>query len=128
MEVASVLEVSGTEEGGTESSVSEHPFCDSLCDRALSCPSKPIQPIDRGLPKVADPEFDPVQNCSARTLETTITISVSVLGLLCISESVEDSRFRYQRGIFQAAVAGNVKVEGNLTWVLPREVIFLAQT
>ena len=114
VEVSPVFEVSGTEEGGTETSIRKQPLCDRLCDRALPCPSEPIQPVDRGLFKVAGPEFDLVQNCSAGALETRIATCVSVLSLFCISEAVENGRISYKRGILQEAVVGSVKAKGNL--------------
>ena len=53
MEVAPVLEVSGTEEGGTELIICEQPLCDRLCDRALSCPGQSVEPVDGGLAEVS---------------------------------------------------------------------------
>ena len=60
LEVAPVLKVSGAEERSTEPSVRECPFSDCLRDGSLSCPSQPVQPIDRGFVGVACPEFNPV--------------------------------------------------------------------
>jgi hypothetical protein len=85
VEVAPVLEVSRAEEGGTEPSVCERPLRDGLRDGGLPRSSEPIQPVDRGLVKVARPEFDLVQNGPASSLETTITVAMSILGLLCRS-------------------------------------------
>ena len=71
LEVPPVLKVSRTEEGGTKLSVRECPLRDCLSDGALPRPCEPIQPVDRGLVKVACPEFDLVQNGSTGPLETT---------------------------------------------------------
>ena len=52
MEVVSVLEVPGAEEGGTELIIREQPLCDCLRDGALSCPSQSVEPVDGGLGEV----------------------------------------------------------------------------
>ena len=41
---------------------------------------------------------------------------------------VEDSGIDYRRGFFQEIITGNVRTEGDLTWILQREVILCAQT
>jgi len=53
MEVAPVLKVSGTEEGGTELIICEQPLCGRLSDRALSCPGQSVEPVDGGLAEVS---------------------------------------------------------------------------
>ena len=60
LEVAPVLEVSGTEEGSAEPSVCERPFRNRLRDGGLSCSSQPIKPVNRRLGKVTSPEFNPI--------------------------------------------------------------------
>ena len=52
VEVAPVLEVSRTEERGTELSFYEQPLRDRLRDRALSCPCQSVEPVDGGLAEV----------------------------------------------------------------------------
>ena len=93
LEIPPVLEVSGAKEGGAEPSICERPLRDRLCDGALPCPSEPVQPVDRRLVEVADPEFDFVKNGRPRSPETTISITVSISGLLCTSDVVENDRF-----------------------------------
>ena len=87
------LEVSGTEERGPESSISEHPLCNCLRDRGLSCSGEPVQPVDRLSVGVSSPEIDFVQKCSAGPLKTAIAVVVSVLCLPCGSEIIEDCNF-----------------------------------
>ena len=99
LEVASVLEVSGAEERGAEPRVCERPLRDRLRDGAFSRPCESIQPVDWGLVKVACPKLDLVQNCSASPLEATVTIAVPILGLLCASETVDDSCFSCGRSL-----------------------------
>ena len=97
LKVAPVLEVSGAEERGPKSSFCERPFRDCLRNGALSGPGKPVQPVDRRLAKILCPQFDPIQNSSARSLETTIAVTVSILGSLRTAETVQDSCIGYQR-------------------------------
>ena len=100
-EVAPVFEVSGAKEGGSQAPVGERPPRDGLCDGALARPSEPVQPVDRGLIEVARPELDPVQNCGARSAETTAAVSVSVLGLLRGPYVVENSGVSCKSKCFQ---------------------------
>ena len=65
------------------------------------------------------PELNPVQNGSTRPLETTVTINVSILGLSCTAELVEDTGFYCQRESCQATVIKNAEARVILTWVLP---------
>ena len=99
-EVPPVLEVSGAKEGGAELSICGHPLSDSLGDSALPCPGETVQPVDGGLVEVADPEFDFVQDGCTRFPETTIAIAMSILGLLCVSDVVENDRFSCAREFF----------------------------
>ena len=91
-EVPPVFKISGAKEGGTESAICECPLGGRLCDGSLPRPSEPIQPVDGGLVKVVNPEFDRVQNCGTRSFQATFALSVSVLGLFCISDVVENIR------------------------------------
>jgi hypothetical protein len=93
LEISPVLEVPGAEEGGTESPVCKRPFCDRLSDCHLPRSRESVQPVDGLLSKVMCPQFYLVQNCPAGSLETTVAISMSILGLVCIAKIVEDSRF-----------------------------------
>ena len=93
MEVPPVLKVSRAEERGPETSVCEYPLRDRLRYRGLSRSSEPIQPVDRGLIKIAGPKFDLVQNSAASPLETAGTVAMSILGLSGITEIIEDNRF-----------------------------------
>ena len=88
-----VLEVSGTEEGGPKSAISEHPLRDCLRDRGLSCSGEPVQPVDRRSGEVSSPEIDFVQKSSAGPLKTAIAVVVLVLCPSCGSEIVEDCNF-----------------------------------
>ena len=108
-EVPSVLEVSGAKEGGAESAICECPLGDRLCDGSLPRPGEPIQPVDGGFVfvKVVDPEFDLVQNCCARCLETTAAVSVLIPGSFCISDIVENICFGCRS--FQAMFIGNAR-------------------
>ena len=89
------MEVSGAKEGGTESAICECPHGRRLCDRSLPRPGEPIQPVDRGFVfvRVVDPELDLIQDCRAGSVETTAAFSVSIPGLFCIPDVVENIRF-----------------------------------
>ena len=100
LEVPPVLEVSGAKEGGAELSICRHPFSDGLCDGALPRPSETVQPVDGGLVEVTGPKFDIVQNGCTRSPETTIVIAMSILGLLCISDVVDNDCFSCEREFF----------------------------
>ena len=93
MEVPPVLEVSGAKEGSTKPSICKRPLRDRLGDGALPRPSETIQPVDGGLVEVADPQFDLIQNCCARSPETTIAVAVSIPSLLCTPDTVEGGCF-----------------------------------
>jgi len=58
VKIAPVLEVSRTEEGGTELPLCEQPLRDCLCDRALSCSRQPVEPVDGGFVEVPRPVLD----------------------------------------------------------------------
>ena len=73
------------------------------------------------------PELDLVQDSAARSFQTTVAVAVSILGLLRIAEVVEDSRFSYQRELFQRALIEITETEDVLTLVLPGEVRSLVQ-
>ena len=55
VEVAAVLEVSGTKEGGSQETISEDTLGDSLSDRRLPRPGEPIEPEDGGLVEIFSP-------------------------------------------------------------------------
>ena len=93
LEVAPVLEVSGAEERSSESSVGRQPLCDRLRDSGLSSSSQPVQPVNRGLVEVPRPEFDFAKDGGASFFKTTVAVSMSMLRLLCITETVEDRHF-----------------------------------
>ena len=112
------MEVSGAKEGGTESPVYERPLGGRLCDGSLPRPGEPIQPVDGGLVKVVDPEFDRVQNCGTRSFEATVALSVSVLGFFCISNVVENIRFGCGSFCFRQLLLEMRGLEDALTWVL----------
>ena len=123
LEVAPVLEVSGTEKGGAEPSVCECSLRDCLRYGAFSRPCESIQPVDRGLVKVACLKLDLVQNCSlASPLEATVTIAMPVLGLFCASETVDDGCFNCGKSL-RTALIKHDRTENELTWVLSRKVI-----
>ena len=46
--------------------------------------------------KVECPEFDLVQKDPTRSLEATVTVAVSVLGLVGIAKTLEDFRISYK--------------------------------
>ena len=114
-EVAPILKVSGTKEGGSQAPVGERPPRDCLRDGALARPSEPIQPVDRGLVEVAGPEFDLVENCGACSSETIAAVSMSVFGFLCRPDVFEDGGFCCKLKCIQEIVVGNVSMEGVLT-------------
>ena len=93
LEVSPVFEVSRAEERGSEPSVRKSPLRDRLRDGALSCSSEPVQPVDRGPVKVACPELNLVQNGAAGSLEAPVTVTVSILSLRRMAETVEENRF-----------------------------------
>ena len=96
LEVTLVRKVPRTEEGGAKPSVCEGPLRDRLSNGALPHPCEPVQPIDRGSMKVECPEFDLVQKDPTRSLEATVTVAVSVLGLVGIAKTLEDFRISYK--------------------------------
>ena len=97
VEVASVIEVSGAEEGGPETPVCERPLSNGLRNGALPRSGKPIQPVDRRLSEVRCPVPDLVQNGSTSSLETISTATMAILCLLCTADIVKDSRLGYWR-------------------------------
>ena len=111
MEVAPVLEISGAEEGGTELSVREHPLGDRLSDGGLPRSSKSIEPIDRRFVEVARPKFDLVQDGPAGPLETTIAVSVSVLGLFGVAGIIENTRFGCRKNRVRPLFLGTRKLK-----------------
>ena len=72
--------------------VYEQPLCDRLGDGTLSCPGQPVEPVDGGLAKVPRPVFNLVQDGSAGSSEASLTFAMSMLGLPCRAELVEDAR------------------------------------
>ena len=106
LEVPPVLEVSGAKEGGAKPSICKRPLRDRLGDGTLSRPSETVQPVDGGLAEVADPKFDLIQDCYARSPETTIAVAVSIPGLLCTPDTVEGGRFGCGRKSREAIVTG----------------------
>ena len=57
-----------------------------------------------------DPVFDLIQNCCARSFETTTAVSVSILGFFCISDIVENICFGYE-SLSQAIAIGDAKAK-----------------
>ena len=55
VQVAAVLEITGTEEGRSKLTVSEDPLTDRLGNCGLADPSEPVQPEDRRLIGVFGP-------------------------------------------------------------------------
>ena len=115
------MEVSGAEEGGTEPAICECPLGGRLCDGSLPRPCEPVQPVDGGSAsaKVVDPGFDLVQNCCARSLKTTTAFSVSILGLFCISDVVENIRFSCG-SFFRRSSLEMRGLKDAPTWILQR--------
>ena len=127
-EAPPVLEVSGAKERGTQPPICENPLCDRLCDGALACPSKPVQPIDRGFVGVTGPEFDLVKDGCARTPKTTISIAMLISGLLRAPYIIEDSGFGCKREFFFLGDHHRKREDGgHLTWVLERGVTSCVQ-
>jgi hypothetical protein len=106
LEVASVVKIPGTEEGGTEPPVRGDPFRHRLRNRGLSRPGEPVQPTDGRLVEVEGPEFDLVQYDPASSLQTAVSVPVSILGLFPVMEIVKDSCIGY-RGV--NIVRNNIK-------------------
>ena len=102
-------------------------LCDCLSDGALPRPCESVQPVDRGLVKVACPAFDLVENGNTGPFETTLTVAVLILGLSRGAKISEDSGFSCQKEFCEAGVIGNKEAGGILTRVLKREVISLTQ-
>ena len=96
LKVPPVLEIARAEEGGTELAVRKQPLRGGLRDRGLARSGQPIQPVDGKLVRGPCPEFYGIQNGSARALETTFAVAVSVLGAICNAEVIEGRRFDYQ--------------------------------
>ena len=97
LEVAPILEVSRTEERGTEPPVCEESLRDRLRDGGLPRPSQAIQPVDGGLVKVPCPEFDLAQDSSTCPLQATIAVAVSILDILRAVDISENSCFNCRR-------------------------------
>ena len=93
LEIAPVLVVSRTKEGGTKQTICKHSFCNCLRNCGLPCASQPIQPVDRGFVKVPRPEFNLVQNGLACPLEATFAVTIPVLSPLCAIEVIEGGCF-----------------------------------
>ena len=92
LKVASIQEVSRTEERGTKLSFCENPLRDLLRDSALPRPGQPIQPIDRRLAEIPCPKLDPVQDGFASSPQTTFTAAMSIFSCLGAAETIEDAR------------------------------------
>ena len=96
MEVASVLEVSGAEEGGPKLSGWENPLRNCLRDGGFPRPGQPVQPVYGGFIEVPCPEFNLVQDDPAGSLEAAPTVAMSIFSIPCTPDTVEDSRFSYR--------------------------------
>jgi len=92
-EVAAVLEVSRTEEGGTKLTGCECPLRDRLGDGALPRSGQPVQPVDARFVKIPCPEFDFVQDGSTGSFQTTIVVAMSIFSRLRTAEIIEGGRF-----------------------------------
>ena len=88
VEIAPVLEIARTEEGGSQQPVGEDPFADRLGDRGLASPSQPVQPEDRRLIEVFGPRLDFAQNAFSGPFEATAAAAVAVLCSLCTTALV----------------------------------------
>ena len=106
MEIPPVLEVSGAKEGSTKPSICKRPLRDRLGDGTLPRPSEAVQPVDGGPVEVADPKFDLVKNCCTRSSETTIAVAMSIPGLSCTPDTVEDSCFGCGKEFHEAIIIG----------------------
>ena len=95
LEVTPILIVSRTEKRSPELTIRVHPLRDGLRDRALPRPSQPVQPEDGGLVEISRPEFDPVQDSSAGSLQTTFAIAMPPVSLQYTAETIEGDRFSY---------------------------------
>ena len=119
--VASVFKISRAEEGSARSSICKSPLRDCLCDGALSRSGESVQPVDRLFLKVVCPDFDFIQDGSTGSPETAVAIAVSILGLLCRADIVEDSRFNWGDRVREQRL--KTATGYGSTWVLPKKVI-----
>ena len=78
VEVAAVLEVSGTKEGCSQEAISEDTLSDGLGDGRLPRPGEPIEPEDGGLVEVFSPRLDLGQDSLARAPEAASAISMLI--------------------------------------------------
>ena len=78
VEVAAVLEVSGTKEGRSQETVSEDTLGNGLSDRRLPRPGESVQPEDGGLVEIPSPQLDLAQDSLARAPEAASAISVLI--------------------------------------------------
>jgi hypothetical protein len=92
-----------------------------LRDGGLPRPGKPVQPVDGRFPRASCPEFDLIQNGSAGSLETTVTVPVSIFGLLRVTEFIQDNRFGC--GSHHVIAREEMEAGETLTWILSRNVI-----
>ena len=78
MEVAAVLEVSGTKEGRSQETISEDTLGGGLSNRRFPRPGEPVQPEDGGLVEVLSPRLYLAQDSLARAPEATSAISMLI--------------------------------------------------
>ena len=93
LEIAPVLEVSGAEERSPEPPIGRQPLCDRLRDSGLSRSGQSVQPVDRRLVEVTRPEFNLVENCGTGILKTSISVTMAMLSLMRIADTVEGRCF-----------------------------------
>ena len=82
MEVAAVLEVSGTKEGRSQETISEDTLGGGLSNRRFPRPGEPVQPEDGGLVEIFSPRVDLAQNNLARAPEAASAISIMPISSL----------------------------------------------
>ena len=91
LEVPPVLKIPGAEEGCTQAPLPGHPSRYRLCDGRLPRPRESVQPVDRRFIEVEGPELDLVQDSPASSLQTVVSVPMSMLGLFSVVKIVEDS-------------------------------------
>ena len=81
LEIAAVLEVSGTEEAGSKLSALEGCLGERLGDGRFSSPSQTVEPEDTLASFVCEPMVDVLEDTLPRSLQTPLSVPAEVPGV-----------------------------------------------
>ena len=96
LESTAVLNASQTEEGRSQTVVSEQPFRDGLRDRGLSRPSKPIEPEDGKVFEILGPVPDLAQHVLPGSVKTTFPVPVSISCSMRATTIIQNQRLGFE--------------------------------